>query len=999
MSLKKYGLFVLMVGVLQTAVVAQFTSVQSLPETAEELSTYRTPKYLLETDDWADKQLNSMSLRQRIGQLFMVAAYSNKTAAHEAEIKKLISTYHIGGLIFFQGGPVRQTRLLNAYQELAKVPLLIGMDAEWGVSMRLDSTLVYPRQMTLGAVQNDQLIYEMGEDIAAQCKRLGVHINFAPVVDVNNNPKNPVINSRSFGENQHKVAKKGLAYAKGMEAHRVMACAKHFPGHGNTTSDSHYSLPTVPSSKEELDSIELTPFRTLIDAGVSSLMVAHLNVPALDSNKGASTLSKKIVTTLLRDSLGFKGLAFTDALNMKGVASYVEPGELDKRAIIAGNDVLLFPEDVPKAVDAIELAVKNGEISASDIDQKVLSILKAKQWVGLDKWKAIPEAGVVDDLNTEDMEFRLARLYEHAITLARNKDSILPIRDVADQKIAALSIGSTSRTVFQNTLGKYADVSYFNVSKTPSFKEIIALHEKLAAYDVIIIGLHNTSLYARNNFRVTKEMVNLVDLVESKSKVILTHFGNPYALKMFEPLTEFEGLVLGYEDNKYAQDYAAQAIFGGISFLGKVPVTVSEHLREGQGVYTANLQRLKYTRPEELGIRSEWLAQADAIAMDGIEKGAYPGCQVLMAKDGKVFYQKSFGFHTYDKKLPVKNDDLYDLASITKIGASVISLMKLIDEGKVDLDYSLCDYIPALVDSTPYKDIVLREMLAHQAGLKAWIPFYQKTLVNGTPRYDFYSLVPSEEYPFQVAEKLYMHKDMPDKIMQIILNTPLNKEQGYKYSDLGYYFIQRIVENISGQSLADYAMDNFYKPIGATTLGYRPVERFTLERIPPTEDDRMFRKQLIQGYVHDPGAAMMGGVGGHAGLFSSANDLAKLMQLFLNWGSYGGTSYINPETVKEFSKCQYCEEDNRRGAGFDKPVRDGSSGPTCNCISFESFGHSGFTGTLSWVDPEEKVVYIFLSNRVYPDATNTKLQMMDIRTDIMEVLFNAIQQAKDTADS
>lgn len=988
---------------LSMLVNAQFTEIAVNPESKELLSSYKTPPFLLDSSvNWVEKSMKNLSPEERIAQLLMVAAYSNKGPEHAKEISRLVEKYKIGGLIFFQGGPVRQAELTNLYQSKANIPLMIGMDAEWGLAMRLDSTIAYPRQMALGALQDNMPIYDMGRSLARQCKRLGVHVNFAPVVDINNNPNNPVINSRSFGENKEAVAEKGIAYMKGMQDEKVIACGKHFPGHGDTDMDSHKSLPVISHQKDRLNEVELYPFRELINAGLGSMMVAHLNVPALDSSSSmATTLSKKVVTDLLQTELGFQGLIFTDALNMKGVSSFFKPGIVDVKALIAGNDVLLFAEDVPLAIKKIKEAIDNGEISQDEIDRRCRKILMAKHWVGLNDFKPIKTQNLVKDLNSLKNIQPKRDIIKNSITLLNNTNKLVPIANLDSFKIASVVIGESEVNEFQRTMELYAPIKHFVVGKSPDFEQIISLNKELEEYDLVIVGVHKLSQYPRSKFGITQEALNLIKLLDSKGKMVLAYFGNPYGLKYIENLKSIESLIVAYHDDDLTQNLVAQAIFGANDIRGVLPVTATDTYKSGEGINRKALGRFKYGEPEEVGINSRLLDEIDSIALEGIANKAYPGCQVLVAKSGNVIYKKNFGFHEYDSVLPVKDNDIYDLASITKIASTTMSVMKLVDEGKINLDYALCDYLPEMVDTAKngYSEIILREMLSHQAGLAPWIPFYKNTIANGYPMYNYYSLVQSDIYPYEVTDKMYMHKDYKDEMMSVILNTELRPEKKYKYSDLGYYFLQRIVEKQTEMPLNEYTAKTFYKPMGLATAGYLPSKRFESDRLVPTENDKTFRRQLIRGYTHDPGAAMIGGVGGHAGLFSNANDLAKIMQCFMQMGEYGGRRYISDDVVKEFTRCQFCSDDNRRGAGFDKPVRDGDGGPTCSCVSYESFGHTGFTGTMAWADPDEEIVYIFLSNRVYPDASNYKLIQMDIRTRIMEVVYNALEQSKMEKDS
>lgn len=940
---------------------------------------------------WADSVFKTLSSDERIAQLFMVAAYSNKDKAHVKEIKELVDKYKIGGLIFFQGGPVRQAVLSNCYQSCSKVPLLISMDAEWGLAMRLDSTTKFPRQMTLGAIQNDSLIYEMGVEIARQTKRLGMQVNFAPDIDINNNPLNPVIGNRSFGENKYNVTRKALMYMNGMQDNHVLACGKHFPGHGDTDSDSHKTLPTIKSSRARLDTLELYPFKELIAQGLGSMMVAHLSIPALDTTTNqASTLTKRIVTGLLKDTLGFKGLIFTDALNMKGVSKFYKPGEVEVKALIAGNDVLLFPEDVPTGIKEIKAAIERGEITQEEIDQRCMKILLVKQWAGLNHYSKIKLKNLYEDLNTPKAEEINRKLTEASLTLLQNKNNILPLQQLDTAKIASLSLGYKGLSIFQQTLSNYAPIKHFGVDKDAKQVAFDTLLAQLKEYDPIIIHINNTNNKPDKDFGLTPQVVKMLNALLKEHRVIVNVAANPYILAKMDSLKFADAVLMTYENSDYSESYSAQLIFGGIAASGKLPVTASTYFKMGAGIDTKKV-RFKYSIPEDVGMNSKALSMIDSIALKGIKDKVYPGCQVLVAKNGVVVYQKSFGYHTYDTKIKVKNDDLYDIASITKIAASTASIMRLIDESEISLDAPLCYYLPQLEGSNK-QNVVIREMMTHQAGLKDWIPFWTKTVnKDGTYKTGIYNKTPNDLYSKRVANDLYINKYYEDTIYKQIISSPIKDAGKYLYSDLGYYFLKKIIEKKTQAALNVYVQNTFYAPLGLQTMGYKPLARFDINRIVPTEFDAKFRKQQVHGDVHDQGAAMLGGVGGHAGLFSNSNDLAVMMQMFMNYGTYGGVRYIDSTTIAEFTKCQYCK-DNRRAIGFDKPeMNPDKDSPVCGCVSYMSFGHAGFTGTLAWADPENQLVYIFLSNRVYPDADDNKLAKSGIRTKIQEVIYGAVK--------
>ena len=950
------------------------------------------PEFLNEQSGWADSVMKRMTLDQKIGQLFMVAAYSGKDEAHFKELDQLITEQHIGGLIFFKGHPTIQAKLTNRFQEKATTPLFIAIDGEWGLSMRLDSTVKYPRQMMLGALPSSDLIEEMGNQIGQQCERIGIHINFAPVIDVNNNPKNPVINNRSFGEQKMRVADYGIAYMRGMQRHHVLACGKHFPGHGDTDMDSHKSLPTIPHNFERLDSLELYPFKKLIEQRLASMMVAHLYIPELDNTPNqASTLSPKIVNGLLKDSLEFEGLIFTDALNMKGVSKYYDAGEVDVKAILAGNDVLLFPLDVPLAIRKIKVAMDEGTITESEIDEKCLRILKAKAWAGLDELQAIETEQLHNDLNPAEADALNRKMAKQSLTVLKNDSSILPLKEL-NQKTVYLNIGGVENNAFYEQIGLYQNIPQIQIPRSLSAQDEDDLIESCKQYDRIIIGFHRTNNSPKRNFGITRQAIGIHKILSDEHEVISVVFGNPYVIDKFGDLSTTEALVVAYQDNDYTNNAAAQLIYGGIAPTGTLPVSASADFPAGYGLKWNHTIRLAFSSAEEIGADAKELNKIDEIAEKNIRTGAFPGCQILAIKKGQVFYNKSFGYHTYEKKRAVINTDIYDLASITKIAATTVSLIKLEADSLIDIDNTLGDYLPEIVDSTPYQNMVIRQMLAHQAGLFPWIPFYVKTMKDGEPDPSLYTKDSSASHQHRVADHLFIGEDYETRILERITTKSLRKKT-YKYSDLGYYFIKAIIEKQTGKSLENYVQESFYRPMGLQTMTYKPLHKFDKSRITPTENDTIFRKQLIWGDVHDPGAAMQGGVGGHAGLFSNALDLGTLMYMLINDGKYGGQQLLKEEIINDFTSCQYCPR-NRRGAGFDKPVRSLDGGPTCSEVSLSSFGHSGFTGTITWADPEHEIVYVFLSNRVFPDAMNWKIVKENIRTDIQEAIYKACENVK-----
>ncbi|GHC50164.1 glycoside hydrolase family 3 N-terminal domain-containing protein [Ulvibacter litoralis] len=936
---------------------------------------------------WVDSIYGNMSLQEKIGQLFMPVIFSNDVKANTDKIKELIQNQYIGGVIFSKGGPKQQAKLSNEYQELSRIPLLMAMDAEWGLAMRLDSTYAFPWNMTLGAISDNRIVEKVGRRIGEHTKRMGMQINFAPVVDINTNPENPIIGNRSFGEDRDNVTEKSLAFIRGMQSAGVLANAKHFPGHGDTDTDSHKTLPTINFSKERIDSIELYPYKRLIREGLSSVMVAHLNVPSLEPRHNyPSSLSEEIVTNLLKGKLGFNGLVFTDALNMKGAADFKEPGEVDLAAFLAGNDILLIPEDIPKAHDLLVNAYREGIITEDRLLHSVKKILFAKYKVGLNNYKPTITSFIVDDLNTVLDDVLYEEVMENALTVIKNTEDILPIRQLQDTKIAYVNFGDDSGQDFLNQLDKYAKVDWIKANSLDSYID------KLKYYDRVIIGFHKSNDNPWKSYKFSeKELVWIYEIART-NKVILDVFARPYALLDLKTTANFEAIIVSYQNSKITQELSAQLIFGARAAKGTLPVSVGEDFPVGTGLKTELLKRLQYGTPESVGVSSYGLKKIDSLARVGLWGDMMPGAQILVARRGKVIYSKNFGYHTQSRKNSVKDNDIYDVASLTKILATTPLIMELFDRDVITMDTQLSEILPEYKTSNK-AHITIREMLSHYARLKAWIPFYATTLdsVSGGPSSTYYSKTFTGDFNIPVAENMYMRKDFKDSIFEQIRTSELRNRLSYKYSDLPYYILKKYLEEFYGNKLENIVQRNLLESLGANYTTYLPLEKFSKADIVPTEEDNYFRKQKVHGYVHDQGAAMLGGVSGHAGLFSNANDVAKIMQMYLWDGFYGDRRYFGPETMQAFNTCYYCEDKVRRGVGFDKPQL-GESGPTCGCVSMTSFGHSGFTGTFTWADPEEDLVYVFLSNRTYPNAENRKIIGSNLRSNIQEVIYEAINR-------
>ncbi len=935
---------------------------------------------------WVDSIINTMTIDEKIGQLFMVQAYSNKDTKHEDFITEMITKYHVGNLIFMQGTPEKQAVLNNKYQALSKLPLMIGFDGEWGLDMRLQNTYKFPWNMTLGAIQNDSLVKQFGEHLGNHCKRLGIHINFAPVVDINTNPENPIIGNRSFGESKENVTQKAIAFTQGMQKYGVMANAKHFPGHGDTASDSHYTLPLLDFDKVRLDTVELYPYRKVFDASIGSVMTAHLNIPSLESNTNLPTsLSKNVVTNLLQKELGFQGLIITDGLNMKGATNYATSAEVNLAAIKAGNDILLIPQDVPASVRLIKQALLLKTLSEERLNFSVRKILKAKYWMGLYDYNPVVLENLQQDLNTTEDELLHRKLVKNSITLIKDSKQNLPVANLDYQKIAYVKLGDDSGNHFFKMLKNYTKVDEI------SDDNLAGLLKKLKPYNNVIVGFHKSNNHPWKNYKFSQKELVWLQEIARKHNVILDVFTSPYSLLQIKSFTNIETILVSYQNSKLAQQLSAQAIFGAFKLKGKLPVSIGDEFKEGFGIDTYSLSRLEYTIPEEAKMSSIKLALIDTISKTILEEEMAPGFQVLVARSGKVVYQKSFGYHTLEKKRFVQNSDIYDLASLTKILASLPLIMKAEEEKKISLTSTLKDILPSF-DHTNKAALSVKSILSHYGKLPAWIPFYLKTQDSVTHKNlpDYYSTKRKGKYNVKVAEDLYIRRSYKDSIYKYIKEVNQRETEGYKYSDLGYYLFKEVLEQKYGSSLDILTHQKFYSSLGADRMTYLPLQKFDKSVIVPSEKDDYFRHQILQGYVHDMGAAMLGGVAGHAGLFANANDVAKVMQMYLQKGFYGGRRYLNSETIAKFNKRYYQDKKVRRGLGFDKPQLDPEVEATCGCVSDESFGHSGFTGTYAWADPESEIVYVFLSNRTYPTMENRGLVKENIRTKIQQIIQDAV---------
>lgn len=932
-------------------------------------------------DQWVDSVYQQMTFNEKVGQLFMVAAYSNRNENHVNQLEELITKQHVGGVIFFQGGPYRQAKITNRLQEKAKVPLFVGIDGEWGLSMRLDSTYRYPWNMSLGAIKNNELIYKMGQQMAQQAKRMNIHFMFAPVVDINTNAHNPVIGNRSFGENKKNVADKAWSLIKGMQDGGVYATAKHFPGHGDTSIDSHHTLPVVNHTKHRMNDVELYPYRQIISKGLASIMVAHLDVPVYEPNSGTpSSLSYKIVTDLLKDDLKFEGLIFTDALNMKGASNFKSPGEIDLEAFLAGNDVLLFPEDVPKAIEKFNEALESQRLSEERLAYSVKKILKYKYNIGLNKYKPIALENLNSDLHLSQNDDLSFQLYQSMVTVLQNKNNFLPLQ--SKDRIAYVNIADQDATEFIKKMQRYGQITVF----TPN--DIEDYIDDFKGFDKVIIGYHREDNTWKNH-EFSNGQLDLIDKIARVKPTILVSFAKPYALAKIKNTDILRSVMIGFQNNAHAFEAVSNALFGFAEINGKAPVSIGNHWPEGTGVWLESKTNIQQSKPQLNALDATELQKISNYGKRVVADKLAPGAQILVVKNGNIVYDEVFGKKTYEADSIVNQQTVYDLASLSKILGTLPLVMKLYEQGQLKFEDKLGDLLPEF-KKTDKANITVKELLTHQSGLVAWIPFYKNTLdEDGRPARHLYQSHYSKDFNVQVSENLYLKSTYKNEILNQIKESKLGAKK-YVYSDLNFILLQQIVEKKFNKPLDVALYQYFIEPMGLQSLRYNPQQYFDVSKIAPTEIDNYFRYTKIQGYVHDMGAAMLGGVAGHAGLFGNAYDVAQFMQMFLDKGTFKGKKILNAKTIDAFNVCFYCSSGNRRGAGFDKPQIGNAAGPTCGCASSDSFGHTGFTGTMVWADPTHDLVYVFLSNRTYPNADVNRLSRANIREDIQQIIYNSI---------
>lgn len=957
---------------------------------------------------WVDSVMNKLSFKEKVGQLFIYTIAPIDTKRNLELLHEAVETHKVGGLLFSGGKMQTQVELTNRAQKQAKVPVMITFDGEWGLAMRLRGTPVFPRNMVLGCIRDNQLIYEYGSEVARQCRQIGVQVNFAPVADVNINPKNPVINTRSFGEDPVQVADKVIAYAYGLEGGGVLSVCKHFPGHGDTDVDSHKSLPVLPFTRERLDSVELYPFKKAIRAGLGGMMVGHLQVPVIEPVGGLpSSLSRNVVYDLLTDELAFKGLVFTDALAMKGVSGN---GHVSLQALKAGNDMVLAPRNLKEEIPAVLEAVEKGELAREDIENKCRKVLTYKYVLGLKKKTFIQLSGLEQRINRPQTRDLIRRLNQAAITVLNNKNHILPLHADKAQTLALLEIGKPGETeVLAKQMSRYTSLARFRLRPNQTEAENRRLRDSLATYKRIVIAVSEQRLAPYHSF--------FAKFAPENPAIYLFFTPGKMMMQIHHAVSHAPAVILGHSHNSDVQRQTADILFAKATADGRLSASIGGLFPTGAGVTITPETPLHFI-PEEHGLSSALLKKIDTIALDGIQQGAYPGCQVVVLKNGHVMVDKAFGTYAGKGSPGVESTDIYDLASLSKTTGTLLAVMKLYDKGRFNLTDKISDYLPFL-QRTDKKDITIREILYHQSGLPPWLPFYQEvidkdsydgrlfsarkdahhpvqigTATWANPRFKFkseyISPVKTGDYTIQICDSLWLNRSFRKVIEEKIVEAPL-KQKRYVYSDIGFILLGMLVEQLAGMPMEAYLQREFYEPMGLERTGYLPLRRFAKSEIVPSNKDRFLRKETLQGYVHDEASAFFGGLAGNAGLFSTAREVARVYQMLLNGGEIDGKRYLSKETCNLFTT--ETSKISRRGLGFDKPdMEDPKKGNCASGVPAGVYGHTGFTGTCAWVDPENDLVYVFLSNRIYPNVTNRKLNQLHIRERIQEAIYDAMKK-------
>ncbi len=957
---------------------------------------------------WADSVYNTMDTRSRLAQLIVPKLSPEGAATTKAAIRRY-ATAGMGGLLFSEGSLANYVEMNNYAQELSNIPMLMTFDGEWGLNMRIKELPQFPSNMALGAVDQTRLIYDYGREMARECRLVGIQCNFAPDADVNSNPANPVIGYRAFGEDPERVARATVAYTLGLEDAGVQGTPKHFPGHGDTSTDSHKTITSVHHSRAMLDSTDLVPFREAIGAGASAMMVGHLVVPALDASSAPASLSHRMTTELLRRDMGFEGLIYTDALGMRGA---VDPAGRNPAvaAITAGADVLLCPSNPNTALEALMAAHRAGSVTDAMIEEHCKRLLRYKYYLGLNKKPIVttPIAALRDSLSSPATMALINELAAASITVIRNEGNLLPVADLASTRVAVVTLGGGDNArAFENTVKFYTDAEVFHSNGGQFATSSL---ERMRRADVTIVAVFDDKAATRETFgQLGAARLN---------GMVAAFMVNPYKMKKFAPnLGNVKAIVLAYDNIEASAVNAAQAIFGGIEVSGKLPVNLRGLAPIGTGITLAKT-RLGFAPPVEEGFQP-WLADSlTAYVKKAIRAGAMPGCQVLVARGGNIVFNQSFGRTGNNTSAKVTDRTVYDLASVSKATGTLSGVMKAYDMGVLNLDATLGELIPQITD-TAKQVITVRDLLFHESGMPAALNMYNVMIDStsytgklitgrrdanhtirigrnawghrtGRVRSDIVKSSRTDEFPIEIAAGMYSGQAGYDTIMRRIYDIPLRSNRNYNYSCLNFALLMDIEQRLTGIAHDDFVRSEIWRPMGAYRADYRPRNHFNPDEIAPTENDTYLRRQTVHGYVHDELANFSGGVQGNAGFFANASDVAKYCQMLLNGGSYGDARILSEETARTFltTKSPTC----RRGLGFDKPdTTNPDNSPTCDEAGAAVVGHLGFTGTCFWVDPDKDLIFVFLTNRVYPTRETPIFNSFNIRAHLFSIVYRALE--------
>ena len=936
-------------------------------------SLFTWPVEAQRANRWADSVYNTLSLTERVAQLLVLPAATH--TAKWVDTRQLFQQVKPGAILITQGGPRSHTKKITELQRTARVPLLVGMGAAWGPGQTLDSALVFGKPIQFGALPSDSLVHLAGKRTGQHLKRLGMHFALGPQAGFDLEQLDYPGLQNFFSTQKERTASRASAWMTGLQSAGILAIATH---------DAH-SYPSLEDNSAVLDLTRLETgiffaYRELIKQGLSGIHTANLHFSVQGRTKAVpAAASQLFVGELLKQRMNFSGLIVADMPFLSTVTGQARAGKAEAMALEAGYDLLVNPNQPARTLRQLTRLIRRNKNLQSRLEGSVKKILIAKFHAGLNVKPEVEATNLPGDINTGEDRWLRQEIFKQAITVIGGNPETLPIATLEEKKFMHVAAGSGNKTFFHLALNDFVQVDPFFLQ---TLRDTATLAGQGKKYDVIIIGLFPGGETIGSSLTAYAH-----DWMAAGKTVVMINFTDPAVTSACRATT-----LLTYSDDPLSVQGAAEIVFGARPARGQLPFELSTDRPLGAGLRLEPIGRMAHTEPEAEGMDSPTLCEIDHIAAEAIARGATPGCRVLAVRNGKVVVDRSYGYLTYDQNIPVTSETIYDLASVTKISASLQTTLFLEERGVIDLYKKASVYLPEL-KSTNKKDFTLKDILTHQAGLWPFLPFWVQTMKDSAHLPEYYRREASADYPFPVATNLFASKDMKDSLWVWIQKArvrekPTRTPHDYRYSDMGFYILQHLADNLLNQPMEDFLAQNLYEPLGASTLGYLPVQRFPASRIAPTENDKLFRKSLLTGYVHDQGAAMHGGVAGHAGLFGTAIDLAKLGQMWLQRGAYAGQTYFKPETIDRFAARQY--DNSRRGIGWDKSTPGDYTGPTSAYASPRTFGHTGFTGTCIWVDPEFELVYIFLSNRVHPDMNNNRLLSANIRPRIQDVLYQSI---------